>query len=116
MFYFPVPSFIQACSMTTSHHGPFTTPSGAIDMERYERMWNEPEPVSGVELVEGMSIQELLAKVKEQAMERPAIIKRQFVPLNKDGTNGTTGGSMLRIMQWNILADGEEALPHLSRL
>ena len=86
------------------------TADGEIDLARYEVMWNKQEDVPGINFNEQLRGSVLLAKVREQLPKLPALIERNFTPILHEGdtVNGCGDGQCVRIMQWNILADGKK--------
>ena len=82
--------------------------NGQVD-ELLSRKISQPEPVPGIDLQEKTSVAGLLAKVKDIVSGQPQLLEREFLPVVSNGAvlNGAGESGSLRVMQWNILADGK---------
>lgn len=56
-------------------------------------------------------LNDIQAKVKEKDL--PQLLKRDFVSVNTDEDSDTNSDSFVRVMQWNMLAQGETFLCRL---
>ena len=80
------------------------------DLNKYRHYWTWPEKITDFDWSNHMSRDVFIERLDSILLNKPPLIERSFKALSENPANST---KCFSVMQWNILAQGEDVINQL---